>query len=72
MVYDEDGKNSKKYCISFEPFKPINQFLYKCDNKFHVDILNCLLEDESKFGFIVVDGNGVLYGLVQGNNKQVL
>ena len=31
-----------------------------------------LLDDDEKFGFIVVDGNGALYGTLQGNTKEVL
>ncbi|KAK6587970.1 eukaryotic peptide chain release factor [Cryptosporidium xiaoi] len=67
----EDGKE-KKVNIDFEPFKPINTSLYLCDNKFHVDALKELLETDDKFGFIVVDGNGALYGVVQGSAREVL
>ncbi|KAH8739115.1 Erf1 eukaryotic translation termination factor 1 [Cryptosporidium ryanae] len=67
----EDGKE-KKVNIDFEPFKPINTSLYLCDNKFHVDALKELLETDDKFGFIVVDGNGALYGIVQGSAREVL
>lgn len=30
------------------------------------------MEDDEKFGFIVVDGNGALFGIVQGNNREIL
>ena len=50
----------------------MNQFLYYCDNKFHTEPLRALLEDDDKFGFIVVDGNGSLFGMVQGNARTVL
>ena len=52
--------------IDFEPFKPINTSLYLCDNKFHTEALNELLEDDDTFGFIVMDGNGCLYATLQG------
>merc|ERR1712194_872081 len=58
--------------IDFEPFKPINTPLYLCDNKFHTEDLNELLMDDEAFGFIVMDGNGCLYGLLQGSNREVL
>merc|ERR1712194_992884 len=58
--------------IDFEPFKPINTSLYLCDNKFHTEDLNELLMDDEAFGFIVMDGNGCLYGTVQGSNREVL
>jgi peptide chain release factor subunit 1 len=46
--------------------------LYFCDNKFHTEALQVLLEDDEKFGFIVVDGNGALYATLQGNNREIL
>lgn len=70
-VVTDDGKE-KKVNIDFEPFKPINTSLYLCDNKFHVEALSELLESDDKFGFIVVDGNGSLFGTVQGNTREVL
>ena len=54
------------------PLQPINTSLYLCDNKFHTEALADLLQDESRFGFIVMDGMGTLYGTVQGNVKDVL
>ena len=46
-VLTDDGKE-KKLNIDFEPFKPINTSLYLCDNKFHTEALNELLESDSK------------------------
>lgn len=70
-VITEDGKE-RKVNIDFEPFKPINTSLYLCDNKFHTEDLNELLMDDEAFGFIVMDGNGCLYGTVQGSNREIL
>ncbi|KAI9216497.1 putative eukaryotic peptide chain release factor subunit 1-3 [Blastocladiella britannica] len=67
----EDGKE-KKLSIDFEPFKPVNTFLYMCDNKFHTGPLAELLESDAKFGFIVMDGNGALFGTLAGNTREVL
>lgn len=58
--------------IDFEPFKPINASLYLCDNKFHTEALNELLESDDKFGFIIMDGNGTLFGTLSGNTREVL
>ena len=71
-VLGEDGRTEKKMVIDFEPFKPINKSLYLCDNKFHVEDLKELLENEDVFGFIVVDGNGALYGTLQGNSRETI
>jgi len=70
-VVTEEGKD-KKLSIHFQPFKPINTSLYLCDNRFHTEALNELLEDDNVFGFIVMDGNGCLYGTVSGNTRRVL
>lgn len=70
-VITDEGKE-KKLNIDFEPFKPINTSLYLCDNKFHVEALNELLENDDRFGFIVMDGNGALFGAVLGNTREVL
>ena len=70
-VITDDGKE-RRVNIDFEPFKPINTSLYLCDNKFHTEDLQGLLVDDEAFGFIVMDGNGTLYGKVQGSNREVL
>ncbi|NP_001104641.1 Eukaryotic peptide chain release factor subunit 1-like [Danio rerio] len=70
-IVTDEGKE-KKVNIDFEPFKPINTSLYLCDNKFHTEALTALLTDDSKFGFIVIDGSGALFGTLQGNTKEVL
>ncbi|CAF1610821.1 unnamed protein product [Rotaria socialis] len=70
-IVTEDGKE-KKVNIDFEPFKPINTSLYLCDNKFHTEALQALLADDSRFGFIIMDGNGALFGTLQGNSREVL
>lgn len=70
-IVTDEGKE-KKVNIDFEPFKPINTSLYLCDNKFHTEALTALLADDNKFGFIVMDGNGALFGTLQGNTREVL
>lgn len=70
-VMTDDGKE-KKLNIDFEPFKPINTSLYLCDNKFHTEALAELLESDSRYGFIVMDGNGSLFGTLSGNTREIL
>jgi len=70
-VITEEGKQ-RKLNIDFEPFKPINTSLYLCDNKFHTEALNELLEDDARFGFVVMDGNGCLFGTLTGNTREVI
>ncbi|GFZ10008.1 eukaryotic release factor 1-1 [Actinidia rufa] len=70
-IVTEDGKE-KKVTFDFEPFRPINASLYLCDNKFHAEALNELLESDDKLGFTVMDGNGTLFGTLSGNTREVL
>ncbi|KAH9935804.1 peptide chain release factor eRF/aRF subunit 1 [Amylocystis lapponica] len=70
-ILTDEGKE-KKVSFDFEPHKPINTSLYLCDNKFHTESLQELLESDTKFGFIVMDGNGTLFGTVAGNTREVI
>lgn len=70
-IITDEGKE-KKVNIDFEPFKPINTSLYLCDNKFHTEALAELLESDSKFGFIIMDGNGSLFGTLTGNTREII
>jgi peptide chain release factor subunit 1 len=70
-VITEDGKE-RKVNIDFEPFRSINTSLYLCDNKFHTEDLQELLMDDEAFGFLIMDGNGCLYGTVQGSSREIL
>ncbi|XVF23169.1 hypothetical protein REPUB_Repub13aG0014200 [Reevesia pubescens] len=67
----DDGKE-KKFIYDLVPFKPVKSSLYLCDNKFHTEALKELLESDEKFGFIVVDGHGTLFGTLSGNSRQIL
>ncbi|KAN0115899.1 Peptide Chain Release Factor eRF1/aRF1 [Russula decolorans] len=69
-ILTDEGKE-KKVSFDFEPHKPINTSLYLCDNKFHTEALSELLESDSRFGFIVMDGNGTLFGTLAGNTREV-
>jgi len=70
LVQMEDG-GEKLVKIDLEPFKAINTSLYKCDSVFHTADVKKLLEDNDSFGFIIMDGNGSLFGTVQGNTRTV-
>jgi peptide chain release factor subunit 1 len=70
-ILTEEGKE-KKVNVAFTPHRPINTSLYLCDNKFHVDALRDLLESDEKFGFIIMDGSGSLFGTLCGNTREIL
>ena len=68
-VLNEEGKE-KKISFALTPFKAINTWvltsdqegslvltsrsLYMCDSRFHVEALEELLENDSKWGFIIM------------------
>lgn len=67
-----EGQTDRMVKIDLTPFKPINTSMYKCDNIFHTEDLRRLLEDNDRFGYIVVDGSGALFGSLQGNTRNVI
>jgi len=67
-----EGNKEKKITMDIEPFKPVPRTMYMCDNKFHTEALAEMLESDDKFGFIVMDGNGALFGTVSGSTKEIL
>lgn len=70
-IVTDEGKE-KMVNIDFEPFKPINTSLYLCDNKFHTEALSELMDEDNKFGFIIIDGSGALFGTLMGNTREVI
>ncbi|CEP17852.1 hypothetical protein [Parasitella parasitica] len=70
-VVSDEGKK-KKVTVDFEPHKPINTSLYLCDNKFHTEALSELIQTDSKFGFIIMDGHSTLFGSLSGNTRNVI
>ncbi|KAJ3154471.1 Electron transfer flavoprotein alpha-subunit [Irineochytrium annulatum] len=67
-----DGKD-RQVTIDFEPPRPIARSVYHCDSRFHTEPLLSLLEaDSPRFGFIVMDGNGCLFGCLTGGTREVL
>eukprot|EP00768_Dysnectes_brevis_P003344 gnl/Dysnectes_brevis/239_a270_2921.p1 GENE.gnl/Dysnectes_brevis/239_a270_2921~~gnl/Dysnectes_brevis/239_a270_2921.p1 ORF type:complete len:439 (+),score=192.83 gnl/Dysnectes_brevis/239_a270_2921:933-2249(+) len=67
----ENGKPTKM-SIHFTPFRPINTFIYLCDNKFHTQPIRELLQHDDTFGFIIMDGYGTLWGTLSGSSRRVL
>lgn len=68
----EDGKSEKMIKIDLIPYKPINTSLYRCESFFHTEELKTLLTDNDRYGFLVMDGNGSLFGVLQGNTRSVV
>lgn len=64
--------NDKKVTMDIEPPKPVNTSYYRCDNQFHTESLRSMLDDNDKYGFIVIDGNSTLFATLCGTSKQIL
>lgn len=61
-----------KFNVSIVANLHTHSSLYLCDNKFHTEALSELLESDSRFGFIVMDGNGTLFGALAGNTREII
>src|SRR3989338_2096328 len=55
-----------------DPPKDLKQYLYRCDDHFHVDILKDMLKDDNLIGFLAIDAKDVGWGLLHGDKIEVL
>jgi peptide chain release factor subunit 1 len=55
-----------------DPPKDLKQYLYRCDDHFHVDILKNMLKDDNLIGFIAIDAKDCGWGLLHGDKIEVL
>ena len=58
--------------FEIEPPKDLKQYLYRCDDHFHVDILKDMLKDDNLIGFIAIDSKDCGWGLLHGDKIEVL
>jgi len=70
-VVSDEGKQ-RLLTLDFVPPAELGTSLYLCDSKFNVEPLKILLTTEEKYGFIIMDGMGSLFGTLSGNSKEVL
>uniref|UniRef100_A0A2P2HWD7 Eukaryotic peptide chain release factor subunit 1 n=1 Tax=Hirondellea gigas TaxID=1518452 RepID=A0A2P2HWD7_9CRUS len=71
VVADPNLDKDLRLKLYFEPPRAIPRFMYNCDTSFDTSILRTLLQDDTAFGFIVVDGKGALFATVRGNTKEI-
>ncbi len=55
-----------------DPPKDLKQYLYRCDDHFHVDILKDMLKDDNLVGFLALDAKDAGWGLLYGDKIEVL
>lgn len=56
----------------YEPPKPLNVRLYRCDQRFILDPLKEMLEVSEVYGLLVIDRQEATIGLLEGKNIHVL
>ncbi|OCK85893.1 eukaryotic release factor 1 [Lepidopterella palustris CBS 459.81] len=43
-----------------------------CDNRFHTEALSALLQDDDRFGFIIINGESAMFATLSGNTREIL
>jgi peptide chain release factor subunit 1 len=62
----------KRMALAITPFKPINRSIYHCDSKFLLEPLEEILQDDQRYGFIIMDGTGCMFASIQGQQREIL
>ncbi len=70
-VSEKEGVQDIKSWI-YEPPKPLNVRLYRCDQKFIVEPLKEMLEIEEVYGLVVMDRREATIGLLEGKKINVI
>jgi len=56
-----------------EPLKPLSRGFYRCDNRFHTELLEeMLVDDHKRFGFIIMDGSAASFYVLAGKHRETL
>ena len=58
--------------FEIEPPKPINVYLYRCDDHFHLDLLRETLKEQEAIGILTVDTAEAALGLLIGDKVTVV
>ena len=64
----EDGM--KFYAI--EPPEPVTIKQYICDNIFHTEHLEDMLEEKDAYGLVVIDRGGATFAVIKGNHLEII
>ena len=62
----------EKLLIKIEPKNGEAVSFYRCDRRFHTEEVIATARDENVYGFIVIDGKGALFGLLENSARKVL
>ena len=69
----QDGPGTERMeTYVLEPPEPIQVYLYRCDNRFHLEPLLEILREKETFGIILIDGNDALIATLRGRQVNVI
>ena len=54
------------------PPKPVTQYLYQCDDHFHVEWLKDMLREEKVYGILAIDSSEVGMGILSGDRLEIV
>jgi peptide chain release factor subunit 1 len=54
------------------PPKPVTQYLYQCDDHFHVEWLKDMLREEKVYGILVIDSSDAGMGILSGDSLEIV
>ena len=54
------------------PPKPVTQYLYQCDDHFHVEWLKDMLREEKVYGILSIDSSDAGMGILSGDSLEVV
>jgi len=55
-----------------EPPEPIRVYLYRCDNRFHMEPLLEILQEKNTFGIVLIDGNDAVIATLKGRRVTIV
>lgn len=68
-----DGPGSESiFLYEIFPPKPIQTYLYRCDDHFHLDILKDMLKEEKVIGLLSIDATEAAVGVVAGSRFEII
>jgi peptide subunit release factor 1 (eRF1)/intein/homing endonuclease len=53
------------------PPKPVTQYLYQCDDHYHLEFLKDMLREEKVFGLLSIDSSEVGLGILSGDRLEI-
>jgi peptide chain release factor subunit 1 len=54
-----------------QPPKPVNAYLYQCDDHFHLEWLRDMLKEEKVYGLLVIDSSEAAIGILSGDRLEI-